>query len=201
MNVTGRMRRLVTFTRAGAATVCAVMLAASAACAPRGTAVGDTQGREPSPVEHVGTVRDDALIGLVGSVQATADSAVLDALADASIETVYRSVKDGGEAGAAARGQQGVRDMVSRVVSLVVISDLDVSTDVQGWDDALRDAREAGIPVALLDPVHAPDDETLYAATLVLNDRDAEATPIDDAAMTVLNDLPHDREITVTTVR
>ena len=199
--MTGRRRRLVTPARAAAAAVCVVVLAASAACTPQGTAVGDTQGREPSPVAHVGTVRDDALIGLVGSVQATADSVVLDAFADASIETVYRSVKDGGDAGAAARGQQGVRDMVSRVVSLVIISDLDVSTDAQGWDDALRDAREAGIPVALLDPVHAPADETLYAATLVLNDRAAEATPIDDAAMTVLNDEPHAREITVTTVR
>lgn len=212
--------------RIGACTLCVAALLVPAACAPRGTAVGDTQGRSPS-IAHVGTVRDDAVIGVVGSSTAAADSVVLDAFADAGLEAVYVSVKDSGaadgsgsdgsgsraagsadsgddsadSAAAAARAQQGVRDMVSRVVSLIIISDIDVTADADGWDSALRDARDAGIPVALLSPVHAPADERLYAATLTINDRAADAIPIDDAAMTILNDEPHTRRITVSTVR
>ncbi|PLS28622.1 hypothetical protein [Bifidobacterium parmae] len=219
--------------RIGACALCVAALLVPAACAPSGTAVGDTQGRSPS-IAHVGTVRDDAVIGVVGSATAAADSVVLDALADAGIEAVYVSVKDSGASGvsddsagsgsagsgssssaagsdsgdgsvasaaAAARAQQGVHDMVSRVVSLIIIADIDVTADADGWNSALRDARNAGIPVALLSPVHAPADERLYAATLTINDRAADATPIDDAAMTILNDEPHTRRITVSTVK
>lgn len=192
--------------RVGASLACAAAVLSLAACTPRGTAVGDTQGRAPSPA-HVGTMRDDAVIGVVGSATAAADSVVLDAFSDAGIEAVYVSVKDSASGSsedsghAAARAQQGVRDMVSRVVNLIVVSDIDVTADADGWDAALQDARNAGIPVALLSPVHAPDDERLYAATLAINDRAADTTPIDDAVMAILNDEPHARQITVSTVR
>nr|WP_236034415.1 MULTISPECIES: hypothetical protein [Bifidobacterium] len=187
--------------RVGASIACMAAVLSLAACVPHGTAVGDTQGHTPSTA-HIGTVRDDAVVGVVGSSTAAADKTVLDAFAAADIDAVYVSVKDAADAADAAhRAQQGVRDMISRVVSLVIVSDIDVTADADGWDSALRDARNAGIPVALLSPVHAPSDATLYAATLVINDRAADATPIDEAAMTILNDEPHAREITVSTVR
>ncbi|WP_163196106.1 hypothetical protein [Bifidobacterium platyrrhinorum] len=201
---TRRPRRWVRMVGAVACVACSLSLAA---CTPQGAAVGDTQDYAPR-VAHTGTVRDDVVIGLVGSKQATADGPVLDALSDADLETAYVSVKDSGGSGsseaaavAAHAQQQGVRDMVSRVVSLVVVADIDATADKDGWDSALRDAREAGIPVVLLSPVHAPADARLYAGTFTVNDRAADATPVDDAVMAVVNDEPHAREIMVSTVR
>ncbi|WP_140444235.1 MULTISPECIES: hypothetical protein [unclassified Bifidobacterium] len=177
---------------------CAAACLALTACTPAGKAVGDTQTKQPE-VAHVGIQRNEARIALVGSPTAAADRPVLDAMGDVDIQTVYVSSKDAKDPDAVMR--QGVRDMVDRVVNLIVISDLDVSVDPSGWDDALRAAREAGIPVALLNPKRAPDDATLYAAAFVLNDRAADAVRIDDAMMTVLNDEPHERQIVVTTIR
>ncbi|MBW3089815.1 hypothetical protein [Bifidobacterium miconisargentati] len=101
---------------------------------------------------------------------------------------------------AAVTAQQGVNDFVARAVKLVVVSGITV-TDVngQGWNDALTNARNAGIPVVLLNPVAVPENDLLYAATFAVNDRDAEATPISDAAMTIIRDEPHDRTLAVTT--
>lgn len=184
--------------RAAAALVCVAACLALTACTPAGKAVGDTQTKQPE-VAHVGIQRNEARIALIGSPTAAADKPVLDAMGDTDIQTIYVSSKKSKDPDAARR--QGVEDMVDRVVNLIVVSDLDVSADASGWDAALGSAREAGIPVALLNPVRAPDDATLYAATLVLNDRAADATTIDDAMMTVLNDEPHEREIVVTTLR
>ncbi|KAA8816729.1 sugar ABC transporter substrate-binding protein [Bifidobacterium rousetti] len=184
--------------RASAALACAAACLALTACTPAGKAVGDTQTTQPE-VAHVGIQRNEARIALIGSPTAAADKPVLDAMGDTDIQTIYVSSKKSKDPDAARR--QGVEDMVDRVVNLIVVSDLDVSADASGWDAALGSAREAGIPVALLNPVHAPDDATLYAATLVLNDRAADATKIDDAMMTILNDEPHEREIVVTTIR
>ena len=64
---------------------------------------------------------------------------------------------------------------------------------------ALQGAREAGIAVALLNPVHVPKDGKLYAAVLTINDRMADAVPIADAVMTIGNNDPHERDMVVTT--
>ncbi|WP_258175507.1 hypothetical protein [Bifidobacterium callitrichos] len=184
--------------RVAAALACAAACLALTACTPAGKAVGDTQAKQPE-VAHVGIQRNEARIALVGSPTAAADEPVLDAMGDVDIQTVYVSSKDAKDPDAVMR--QGVRDMVDRVVNLIVVSDLDTTAEPSGWDDALRAAREAGIPVALLNPKHAPDDATLYAAAFVLNDRAADAVRIDDAMMTVLNDEPHERQIVVTTIR
>jgi hypothetical protein len=66
-------------------------------------------------------------------------------------------------------------------------------------DAALQGAREAGIAVALLNPVQAPKDGKLYAAVLTINDRMADAVPIADAVMTIGNNDPHERDMVVTT--
>ncbi|PWG63785.1 hypothetical protein [Bifidobacterium callitrichidarum] len=101
---------------------------------------------------------------------------------------------------AAVTAQQAVDDFVARAVKLVVISGINVTdANSQGWDEALTNARNAGIPVALLNPVALPENDLLYAATLAVNDRDAEATPISDVALTIIRDEPHDRTIAVTT--
>ena len=50
-----------------------------------------------------------------------------------------------------------------------------------------------------LNPVGELPDDTLYAAALTVNDRAMDATPIDDAVMTVIDDLPHEKTMMVST--
>lgn len=192
-------RRRAALAAAAVLTVAAVP--SLAGCAPAGRAVGDTRTKTPT-VAHVGTPRDDVTIALIGSKGATADRTVLDALADADLKAVYVSAKDAKDPDEAMR--RGVLDMTDRVVDLIVISDLDTTADgvdAAGWDTALGAAREAGIPVALLDPVHALADDTLYAASLTINDRAADAISIDAAAMTIIDDETHARDIMVRTTK
>ena len=185
------------FVRATGVVCAAVGVLSLCACEPAGRAVGDTQDAAPETA-HSATERNELVVALIGSKTAVADDLVLDALERADLDAVYVSVRDEADAGAAAR--QGVRDMAERLVSVIVVSDADVTDDADGWDDALREARAAGVPVALLNPVHAPDDDTLYAVSLVLNDRAADAVALDDALVAVADDEPHDREIVVTTL-
>ena len=97
--------------------------------------------------------------------------------------------------------QQGVRDMAQRKADLIVIAGIDVDkTNAENWNDALETARKAGVPVALLDPIAVPEDNRLYAATMTINDRMTDATPLDDAVVAVANNDPHDREMLVTTI-
>lgn len=91
--------------------------------------------------------------------------------------------------------------MAERQVAIIVVSRLDIADDTaDGWDEALDDARGAGIPVALLNPLSDLPDDTLYAAALTINDRAADAVPIDDAVMTIIDDLPHDKDMMVGTL-
>lgn len=185
------------------AAVCAVVAGAVcvtlAGCEPTGRAVGDTQDKTPS-VAHVGVLRGDAVIGVIGSRDVERDKTVMNGLADGGITAAYVSVSDAADdADLDAQARQGVVDMTARVVTLIVVIGIDVSRDARGWDDALRGAREAGIPVALVDPVHAPSDALLYAATLTVDDDAEGAMGIDDAAATIFNDEPHSRAIVVTT--
>ncbi len=75
----------------------------------------------------------------------------------------------------AVTAQQGVADFVARAVKIVVISGIDVTdANRESWNQTLTNAREAGIPVALIDPKHAPEDELLYAVILRLNTNSAD---------------------------
>ena len=103
--------------------------------------------------------------------------------------------------------QQGVADFVARAVKIVVISGIDVTdANRESWNQTLTNAREAGIPVALIDPKHAPEDELLYAVILHLNTNSADygdtagtkPMTITDAVLTITRDEPHEREIKVT---
>ena len=91
--------------------------------------------------------------------------------------------------------RQAVEDMAQRMVSIIVISGIDVSgVNHDGWYDTLTTARQAGIPVALLNPIATPTDSTLFAATFTINDRMTDATPLADAVAGIANNDPHDRQ-------
>ena len=145
-----------------------------------------------------GLDRGDVVIGFIGSDQPDFDRIVLQAFDVSGLRTSYLSTD--GVDDAQGTAQQGVRDMAERQVAIIVVSRPDITDDTAGgWDDALGDARGAGIPVALLNPVGELPDDTLYAAALTVNDRAMDATPIDDAVMTVIDDLPHEKTMMVST--
>ncbi len=94
---------------------------------------------------------------------------------------------------------RGVADFVARAVKIVVISGIDVTdANRESWNQTLTNAREAGIPVALIDPKHAPEDELLYAVILHLNTNSADSgdtadtkpMTITDAVLTITRDEP-----------
>lgn len=174
------------------------MLLPLVSCAPSGAAVGDTNAHG-SASQSSGVERGDVSIGMIGSHAASADDLVLDAYDAAGLSASYVSLADAVRP--AACGQRAVRDMVARQVTLIVVSGLDAAQDVQGWNSALMAARDAGIPVVLVDPVHAPSDARLYAVSFTINDRATDAMPIDKASMLVINDRPHARNLMVTTLR
>lgn len=184
--------------RAAAVLLTTGMLIAASSCTPVGKAVGDTQD-EADAIVHDGLDYGDAIVGLIGSEQTDMNRSVLAACEKAGLKPLYVPVIDVNDADVAA--QQGVKDLAHRQSDVIVITAIDASQDMQGWDGALQAAREAGVPVILLDPVSSPDNELLYAATLTIDNQSSEATPIVEAMMTVADDDPHDRNITVSTMR
>ena len=205
---------------------CMAAVLSLAACTPAGRAVGDTQDSMPE-VAHDSTHPTDVTVGFVGSTDTAADEFVINALSDDKLNVYYASLEtsassanatDGvsGENGAdsmdahtgvdknAVTAQQGVADFVARAVKIVVISGIDVTdANRESWNQTLTNAREAGIPVALIDPKHAPEDELLYAVILHLNTNSADSgdtadtkpMTITDAVLTITRDEP---EIKVT---
>lgn len=179
------------------AVACLAMTLPLAGCEPADKAVGDTQDNEPK-VAYDGTDRGDVTIGVIGSTQPADDKPLLEAFAASRLNAAYVSVEDMDDPSVAARS--GVEDMVARVVDAIVICRINVTdADADDWDKALGEARKAGIPVVLADPAAPPADELLYAATFAVDDGAADATPIDDAIMTIIDDRPHARTMTVTT--
>ncbi|MBT1164103.1 hypothetical protein JS534_05725 [Bifidobacterium felsineum] len=169
------------------------------ACTPVNRAVGDTQDTT-SEVAHDSVHASDAEVGFVGSEDSAADKLAIDALVDADIN-VYYAAFNAADDGGASTAQQSVTDFVARSVDFIVISGFNITdTNRDAWVQTLTNAREAGIPVALLNPNNLPDDNVLYAAALTVNDRDANASRISDAVMTIIHDEPHERSIVVSTV-
>ena len=179
-------------------TVIALSCTALSGCVPSNAAVGDTQS-PGTAVAHSMEDRDSLSIAMIGSDDVTADSMAMDAMKAGKLKPVYITVS--GTVDAQSTAQQGVRDMAQRKADLIVIAGIDVDkTNAENWNDALETARKAGVPVALLDPIAVPEDNKLYAATMTINDRMTEATPLDDAVVAVANNDPHDREMLVTTI-
>lgn len=179
-------------------TAIALPCASLSGCVPSNAAVGDTQS-PGTAVAHSMEDRDSLSIAMIGSDDVTADSMAMDAMKAGKLKPVYITVS--GTVDAQSTAQQGVRDMAQRKADLIVIAGIDVDkTNAENWNDALETARKAGVPVALLDPIAVPEDNRLYAATMTINDRMSDATPLDDAVVAVANNDPHDREMLVTTI-
>lgn len=179
-------------------TAIALPCASLSGCVPSNAAVGDTQS-PGTAVAHSMEDRDSLSIAMIGSDDVTADSMAMDAMKAGKLKPVYITVS--GTVDAQSTAQQGVRDMAQRKADLIVIAGINVDkTNAENWNDALETARKAGVPVALLDPIAVPEDNKLYAATMTINDRMSDATPLDDAVVAVANNDPHDREMLVTTI-
>ena len=183
--------------RAGMAMLSIGLAVSLTACTPPNGAVGDTQSQD-SAVAHVGPDRADTKVAFIGSQDIDADGLVLDAMEQGKLKPTYVPVT--GTIDAQQTAIQGVRDMTQSKVGIIVIGGMDVTdANRDDWHAALQGAREAGIAVALLNPVHVPKDGKLYAAVLTINDRMADAVPIADAVMTIGNNDPHERDMVVTT--
>ena len=182
------------------AAICAMAMGvALAGCTPKGVAVGashdDTQN-----VAHDSIDRQDVTVGVVGALgnPPVSDATVMSDLDEAGLHAFFASTTDTADATQAA--QQAVRDWASQRVSAIVINALDVTDATsQSWVDALGSARDAGVPVALLDPENPPQDTTLYAAVLRMGtdpaDSDRNVGPstykLDAALSLIINDNPH----------
>ena len=169
-----------------------------AGCTPNNAAVGDTQSAGDA-VAHSMKDRNSLDVAMIGSQDEQTDRLTLDAMEAGGLRPVYLPVA--GTVDMQDTARQAVEDMAQRMVSIIVISGIDVSgVNHDGWYDTLTTARQAGIPVALLNPIATPTDSTLFAATLTINDRMTDATPLADTVAGIANNDPHDRTILVTTI-
>ena len=193
------------FARRAAAGLLAAVFGISmlAGCTPNNAAVGDTQSAGDA-VAHSMKDRnslDVAMIGCEGFVDKPYEQVeeLVDAMEAGGLRPVYLPVA--GTVDMQDTARQAVEDMTQRMVSIIVISGIDVSgVNHDGWYDTLTTARQAGIPVALLNPIATPTDSTLFAATLTINDHMTDATPLADAVAGIASNDPHDRTILVTTI-
>lgn len=130
-----------------------------------------------------GTVHDgiddaDFMAGVVGSASASSrDDRVMSSLAAAGLNASYASLENAVDPGEA--GRKAVRDFAHRQVSVIVVLGLSTRSDEDGWDDVLRIARRADIPVVLVDPADLPTDSVLYACVLRLVSSEASDTLAD----------------------
>ena len=172
------------FARRAAAGLLAAVFGISmlAGCTPNNAAVGDTQSAGDA-VAHSMKDRNSLDVAMIGSQDEQTDRLALDAMEAGGLRPVYLPVA-------------GTVDMQDTARQAVEVS----GVNHDGWYDTLTTARQAGIPVALLNPIATPTDSTLFAATLTINDRMTDATPLADAVAGIANNDPHDRTILVTTI-
>ena len=177
-----------------AAVVTALALGTLSACEPKGKAVGDT-GRV-GDIVHDGVDINDIHLLIIGSKSASLDDAIMQKCKIANLSASYVSVSNINNANEAS--QKAIRAASEQPVSLILINALDVTSvddlhnannqlnkkenkqlnkiasnkqsESKSWISALQYARYAGVPVALVNPVKAPKDATLYAATLYFAD-------------------------------
>ncbi|WP_165776770.1 substrate-binding domain-containing protein [Bifidobacterium simiarum] len=189
--------------------VAAVLLTAGmimplAGCVPQGRAVGDTQDSADA-VAHDGVDRHDLYVGVVGGSKPGDDDVnrrLVEAMDQGDLNPVF--LASNGDAG----GQQkAVADLLERNVKVIVI----VADRATGWEEALGEARQAGIPVVLADSTITPDDQTLYAARFHLltdglagnasgnaaDKAEGETYYIADALANIVDDVPHGKVMNV----
>ncbi len=167
------------------------LLASLSACTPKNQAVGDT-GRSDDIV-HDGIDVEDIKLFIVGSRQAALDSKLLHLCEKFGLRASYASIADVKNANFAS--QEAVKDASNQPVSMILINNINVDgvdrvdssaksnaggahVDLKArkaWVDALKYARSAGIPVALVNPKNPPKDCSLFAAKLyILKDLDGQ---------------------------
>ncbi|WEV63524.1 hypothetical protein [Bifidobacterium sp. ESL0732] len=188
--------------RRGLSIVLSVCIALSAmpalaSCAPKNAAVGDTTSVSRH-INHDSVDKSDLLIGVVTTGDEDLDHTVLDAFGKVDIKAVYAPMPDGTTT---LNPTQSFKDMTRRPVSAFVVSSLNMqNSQADGWPEALQTARDAGIPVILVNPVDPPKDVNLYAESLrIVASPDAKRViPFDQAVQAAINDNPHDKTISVT---
>lgn len=167
------------------------LLTSLSACTPKNQAVGDT-GRSDDIV-HDGIDVEDIKLFIVGSRQAALDSKLLHLCEKFGLKASYASIADVKNANFAS--QEAVKDASNQPVSMILINNINVDgvdrvdssvksnaggahVDLKArkaWVDALKYARSAGIPVALVNPKNPPKDCSLFAAKLyILKDLDGQ---------------------------
>ncbi|WEV72910.1 hypothetical protein [Bifidobacterium sp. ESL0790] len=206
-------------------------------CTPTNSAVGDTRNQSTN-VTHDSIDRTDLLMGVVAAGDATLDQQVIESFSSSGVKAVYMPA---GQAEAPVQtAQESFTSLTHRKVSAIIVDGMNAdeqaltqpngqggtSTDSKkaskfagafGWSKPLQEAREAGIPVILIDPVRAPKNSKLYAVILNVNDdadngaKDDSVTahtdgdpssntvrPFEEAVALVVNDNPHPKTMTVT---
>lgn len=175
-----------------------------ASCAPKNAAVGDTK-TVSGHVPHDSIDKSDMLIGVVSAGDEQHDRMMLEAFKQVGIKAIYASATDGE---AASHPAQSFADMQQRPVTAFVVVGIDMLGGQSGeWNKALREARDAGIPVILVDAIQTPEDTLLYAEALrIITSDDSGQTPmreqstmsLEQAVHAAVNDNPHPKTINVT---
>lgn len=174
-----------------------------ASCAPKNAAVGDSKVVS-GHVPHDSVDKSDMLIGLVSAGDEQRDRMVLGAFKKVGIKAIYAPAADGEPN---LHPAQSFADMKQRPVTAFVVAGIDALDQSGEWNRALREARDGGIPVILIDAVHAPEDTLLYAESLriVTSDdsgqtlgREQSTMSLEQAVHAAVNDNPHPKTMSVT---
>lgn len=176
-----------------------VPLSLLASCAPNNAAVGDTE-RAGTAIDHDSVDQGDIMIGVVGSSDSSADRTLMATLANERLNAFYAAA-DGTGAGPEQCARSAANDMdgmIDRAVKIIVINRLTITATTRGiWRRALLRARDAGIPVALVDARQRPDDARLYAVALTTDAAAPHAVRLGTILQQVINDRPHARSVSV----
>lgn len=204
--------------------VTALALGALSACEPQGKAVGNT-GRV-GDIVHDGVDIDDIHLLVIGSKLAALDDEVMKHCKTSKLSASYVPLSNVVNPNEAA--QQAIRAASEQPVSLILIDALDVTSvddphnannqsnikennklnstrnkqnESKAWISALQYARYAGVPVALINPVKAPKDATLYAAILRVGDIPHNLAPERSSLLSIvraiIDNTPHSREVII----
>lgn len=204
--------------------VTALALGALSACEPQGKAVGNT-GRV-GDIVHDGIDIEDIHLLVIGSKLAALDDEVMKHCKTSKLSASYVPLSNVVNPNEAA--QQAIRAASEQPVSLILIDALDVTgvddphnannqsnikennklnstrnkqNESKAWISALQYARYAGVPVALINPVKAPKDATLYAAILRVGDIPHNLAPERSSLLSIvraiIDNTPHSREVII----
>lgn len=158
-------RRIVSVLLVG----CTVLTLASCTVASR--AIGD--GAHRDDIVHDGIDVSDMHVLLIGSHRAQLDQRVLTQLQQAGVPVSYAATASLKNSMQVAR--QALLKALDTQLRLVLIDEYPVgaSYNVQeqrAWNEVLFQARDAGMPVVLINPQTVPKDPRLFAAILRVSD-------------------------------